>query len=143
MAALEKDPNLNQARFALVPKHISEDLFWRNYFYRIHIIKQAYNILEESSPKGTTNAATEGQSSPEGDKPIPPFTLPAAAASGSSPAPSTSAEVQTGTPVPLATAEPMAQPVLAGNTELPAEKDNETIEFASEYYELDEQGAYS
>ncbi|CAG8656044.1 8424_t:CDS:2 [Funneliformis caledonium] len=40
MAALNADPNLNYRRFELVPAHVQEPTFWRNYFYRISLIKQ-------------------------------------------------------------------------------------------------------
>lgn len=41
MAALREDPRLDQLRFRLVPTQISEERFWRNYFYRIFLLKQA------------------------------------------------------------------------------------------------------
>jgi len=48
--ALQADKNLSNARFYLVPKYIREPKFWRNYFYRVYIIKQAYGL----SKVGTT-----------------------------------------------------------------------------------------
>ncbi|CAB4400259.1 unnamed protein product [Rhizophagus irregularis] len=39
-AALNADPNLNRMRFELVPAHVQEPMFWRNYFYRVSLIKQ-------------------------------------------------------------------------------------------------------
>lgn len=42
--SLKADPNLSNARFYLVPKYIKEKPFWRNYFYRVHIIKEAYGF---------------------------------------------------------------------------------------------------
>ncbi len=56
MATLKEDQNLNTARFVLVPKSISEHEFWRNYFYRIHIIKQAFGLT------GTNNAGQQASS---------------------------------------------------------------------------------
>ncbi|GBN06396.1 Synapse-associated protein 1, partial [Araneus ventricosus] len=41
---LKEDPRLQKMRFELVPKHIKEDCFWKNYFYRISLIKQSFNI---------------------------------------------------------------------------------------------------
>ncbi|CAJ0578137.1 unnamed protein product, partial [Mesorhabditis spiculigera] len=38
---LETDPSLGQIRFKLVPKQITDERFWTNYFYRIHLIRQA------------------------------------------------------------------------------------------------------
>lgn len=40
MATLKVDSRLNQMRFDLVPKIVSEPIFWRNYFYRVSLIKQ-------------------------------------------------------------------------------------------------------
>ncbi|RIA81958.1 hypothetical protein C1645_836138 [Glomus cerebriforme] len=40
MAALNADPNLNRMRFELVPAHVQEPTFWKNYFYRVSLIKQ-------------------------------------------------------------------------------------------------------
>jgi len=41
MATLQEDPNLRIMRFQLVPKQINEERFWRNYFYRVALIKQS------------------------------------------------------------------------------------------------------
>ncbi|XP_060516125.1 synapse-associated protein of 47 kDa isoform X3 [Cylas formicarius] len=41
MAIMEQDPNLEKMRYELVPKIISEEEFWRNYFYRVSLICQA------------------------------------------------------------------------------------------------------
>ncbi|CAG8555738.1 2771_t:CDS:2 [Ambispora leptoticha] len=50
MAVLNADPNLNRMRFELVPSQVQEPTFWRNYFYRISLIKQ--------TALGSTDAAT-------------------------------------------------------------------------------------
>jgi hypothetical protein len=57
MATLKEDQNLNTARFVLVPKSISEHEFWRNYFYRIHVIKLAFGLI------GTPNASQVNKTS--------------------------------------------------------------------------------
>merc|ERR1712136_195392 len=41
LATLEADPTLRAMRFKLVPKRIKEEDFWRNYFYRVSLIKQS------------------------------------------------------------------------------------------------------
>ncbi|KAJ0056341.1 hypothetical protein NL108_006460, partial [Boleophthalmus pectinirostris] len=41
---LEEDQLLNHMRFDLVPKHVKEDVFWRNYFYRVSLIKQSAQL---------------------------------------------------------------------------------------------------
>lgn len=40
-AALKYDPELAKLRFQLVPQHVTEPTFWRNYFYRVTLEKQA------------------------------------------------------------------------------------------------------
>ncbi|XP_040892337.1 synapse-associated protein 1-like isoform X2 [Toxotes jaculatrix] len=41
---LEEDQLLNRMRFDLVPKHVKEEVFWRNYFYRVSLIKQSAQL---------------------------------------------------------------------------------------------------
>ncbi|XP_013191049.2 synapse-associated protein of 47 kDa isoform X2 [Amyelois transitella] len=41
VAIMAEDPNLEKMRFDLVPKIITEENFWRNYFYRLSLICQA------------------------------------------------------------------------------------------------------
>ena len=51
LALLQEDPQLEKMRYELVPKSIKEDEFWRNYFYRVNLIKQSFDLkdLESSS----------------------------------------------------------------------------------------------
>ncbi|KAF1401368.1 Synapse-associated protein 1, partial [Spheniscus magellanicus] len=41
---LQEDELLNRMRFDLVPKHVKEEVFWRNYFYRVSLIKQSAQL---------------------------------------------------------------------------------------------------
>ncbi|XP_029427281.1 synapse-associated protein 1-like isoform X2 [Rhinatrema bivittatum] len=41
---LQEDPALNKMRYELVPKRITEEVFWRNYFYRVSLIKQSAQL---------------------------------------------------------------------------------------------------
>ncbi|XP_065907438.1 synapse-associated protein of 47 kDa-like [Dysidea avara] len=41
MAILAEDPALQKLRFELVPKKLTEEQFWKNYFYRVSLIKQS------------------------------------------------------------------------------------------------------
>ncbi|KAK0173292.1 hypothetical protein PV328_006511 [Microctonus aethiopoides] len=55
-ATLALDPNLETMRFELVPKVISEENFWRNYFYRVSLLRQSHELnamasQAESNPK--------------------------------------------------------------------------------------------
>jgi len=43
---LNSDDGLRKARFYLVPKYIQEPGFWRNYFYRVYVIKQSFGVYK-------------------------------------------------------------------------------------------------
>lgn len=55
MAVLKEDENLNKMRFELVPKKLKEENFWKNYFYRVSLIKQSFNLKRLSSSKTSLN----------------------------------------------------------------------------------------
>lgn len=66
MAILEQDSNLQDMRFQLVPKVTKEVDFWKNYFYRISLIKQSAEPIpdelkedESLSPSITEEFASE------------------------------------------------------------------------------------
>ncbi|OCT92269.1 hypothetical protein XELAEV_18015325mg [Xenopus laevis] len=44
LVMLQEDELLNRMRFDLVPKLVKEDVFWRNYFYRVSLIKQSAQL---------------------------------------------------------------------------------------------------
>lgn len=44
LVMLEEDQLLSKMRFALVPKLVKEEVFWRNYFYRVSLIKQSAQL---------------------------------------------------------------------------------------------------
>lgn len=52
LALLKEDPKLSEMRYELVPKVVKEDEFWKNYFYRVNLIKQSFDLkdLEDQSP---------------------------------------------------------------------------------------------
>jgi len=58
MAALKGDPQLQKIRFYLVPQFIKEPIFWRNYFYRVSIIKEAHGLLNNKTINSNTNSNT-------------------------------------------------------------------------------------
>ncbi|KAF9141790.1 Synapse-associated protein 1 [Mortierella sp. GBA39] len=62
MATLKEDPNLNKMRFYLVPKEIEELVFWRNYFYRVTLLKQVALSTAglDSFSEGISDSASEG-----------------------------------------------------------------------------------
>lgn len=57
-ATLAADPNLEKMRFELVPKTIDEETFWRNYFYRVGLIRQSTELssLEREGVEGSAKA---------------------------------------------------------------------------------------
>lgn len=63
LALLKEDPKLSEMRYELVPKIVKEDEFWKNYFYRVNLIKQSFDLkdLEDQSP------AHKGKSSDNND----------------------------------------------------------------------------
>lgn len=44
LVMLQEDELLSRMRFALVPKLVKEEVFWRNYFYRVSLIKQSAQL---------------------------------------------------------------------------------------------------
>ncbi|KAK2835910.1 hypothetical protein Q5P01_016394 [Channa striata] len=44
MVMLEEDELLRKMRFHLVPKQVKEEVFWKNYFYRMSLIKQSAQL---------------------------------------------------------------------------------------------------
>ncbi|XP_026738658.1 synapse-associated protein of 47 kDa isoform X2 [Trichoplusia ni] len=64
VAIMGEDPNLEKMRFDLVPKVITEENFWRNYFYRMSLICQAN---EADAAAGRQSSADDSQDD-ENDK---------------------------------------------------------------------------
>ncbi|CAJ1048463.1 synapse-associated protein 1 [Xyrichtys novacula] len=63
---LEEDQLLNRMRFDLVPKHVKEDVFWRNYFYRVSLIKQSAQLTALAAQQQQKDGEERGASvSPE------------------------------------------------------------------------------
>lgn len=63
LATLQEDKNLSKMRFQLVPKKIKEDRFWRNYFYRVSLIKQSTQLTSLAATGGSGSNTSDGQSS--------------------------------------------------------------------------------
>ena len=42
---------MREARSALVPNEIDEESFWRNYFFRVNLLKRAFNVSEKPQLK--------------------------------------------------------------------------------------------
>ncbi|XP_061176603.1 synapse-associated protein 1-like isoform X2 [Saccostrea echinata] len=63
MATLQEDENLNKMRFELVPKQIKEEAFWRNYFYRVSLIKQSTQLTSLAQETGSTGESKSSDGS--------------------------------------------------------------------------------
>ncbi|XP_064413334.1 synapse-associated protein 1 isoform X2 [Latimeria chalumnae] len=55
LVMLQEDELLNRMRFDLVPKHVKEEVFWRNYFYRVSLIKQSAQLTALAAQQQTTD----------------------------------------------------------------------------------------
>uniref|UniRef100_A0A6B2EH72 Putative synapse-associated protein n=1 Tax=Phlebotomus kandelakii TaxID=1109342 RepID=A0A6B2EH72_9DIPT len=58
-AIMAEDPALEKMRFDLVPKIITEENFWRNYFYRVSLICQAAELGTLGTDSAGGQASTE------------------------------------------------------------------------------------
>ncbi|CAF1544892.1 unnamed protein product, partial [Didymodactylos carnosus] len=63
LATLDEDVNLKKMRFDLVPKQINEETFWRNYFYRVSLIKQSAQLSALAHETTSNNSSTNSRSS--------------------------------------------------------------------------------
>ncbi|XP_004597544.2 synapse-associated protein 1 [Ochotona princeps] len=69
LVMLQEDELLSKMRFALVPKLLKEEVFWRNYFYRVSLIKQSAQLTALAAQQQAV--AKEGKSgSPGADLPL-------------------------------------------------------------------------
>nr|XP_046191779.1 synapse-associated protein 1-like [Oncorhynchus gorbuscha]XP_046194429.1 synapse-associated protein 1-like [Oncorhynchus gorbuscha] len=67
MVMLQEDELLNRMRFDLVPKQVKEDVFWRNYFYRVSLIKQSAQLTALAAQQQAVDHREEQKTiSPEG-----------------------------------------------------------------------------
>ncbi|MBN3303054.1 SYAP1 protein, partial [Amia calva] len=63
LVMLQEDELLNRMRFDLVPKHVKEDMFWRNYFYRVSLIKQSAQLTALAAQQQAAEKKEEGKNS--------------------------------------------------------------------------------
>ncbi|KAL4719750.1 hypothetical protein ACJJTC_013310 [Scirpophaga incertulas] len=62
VAIMAEDPNLEKMRFDLVPKVITEENFWRNYFYRLSLICQANEADAAAARQQSTDDSQDDKS---------------------------------------------------------------------------------
>lgn len=53
------DPRLQRLRFNLVPAKTTDTLFWRNYFYRVHLLQQQARIVSQVESLNAQPRTTE------------------------------------------------------------------------------------
>ena len=58
MATLQEDDRLREMRFQLVPKQVTEEHFWRNYFYRVSLIRQSSELSAMAGEPGPRGGGT-------------------------------------------------------------------------------------
>jgi len=64
---LKEDPRLEKIRYELVPKQIKEAEFWRNYFYRVGVLQQSYELDMATVKKETKKAVSAKVVEEEGE----------------------------------------------------------------------------
>lgn len=66
---IEVDPNLSKMRFELVPKKLTEEIFWRNYFYRVSLVTQSSTLKQLSKSQENLNQVASVEASQTKDLP--------------------------------------------------------------------------
>ncbi|NWH84818.1 SYAP1 protein, partial [Aegithalos caudatus] len=61
LVMLQEDELLNRMRFDLVPKHVKEEVFWRNYFYRVSLIKQSAQLTALAAQQAAGKEESKGR----------------------------------------------------------------------------------
>lgn len=124
MINTQADPNLANARFYLVPKFIREPKFWRNYFYRVYIIKEAYGLNKKvptSPPSPPHHQQQSFSTQPSNTPPVSP--------SSEQPSPTSSSELQHKDTDPIIVQskddEFVSDHLVGGNTPLESEWEDE------------------
>ncbi|XP_060890774.1 synapse-associated protein 1-like [Labrus mixtus] len=59
MVMLEEDELLRKMRFHLVPKQVKEEAFWKNYFYRVSLIKQSAQLTALAAQQAAEQRGVE------------------------------------------------------------------------------------
>ncbi|XP_068176514.1 synapse-associated protein 1-like isoform X2 [Antennarius striatus] len=66
---LGEDQLLPRMRFDLVPRHVQEEVFWRNYFYRVSLVQQASLTALTSHQEGQRDASHDHLLGADGVRP--------------------------------------------------------------------------
>ncbi|XP_059140642.1 synapse-associated protein 1-like isoform X2 [Physella acuta] len=68
LATLQEDPNLQKMRFDLVPKQVNEETFWRNYFYRVSLIRQSSQLASSLAQQSGKSSSSSSRRSSTGSE---------------------------------------------------------------------------
>ncbi|XP_012944112.1 synapse-associated protein 1 [Aplysia californica] len=68
LATLQEDKNLQKMRFDLVPKVVNEETFWRNYFYRVSLIRQSSQLASSLAQKSGKSSSSSSRRSSTGSE---------------------------------------------------------------------------
>jgi hypothetical protein len=68
LATLQEDPNLQKMRFDLVPKLVNEETFWRNYFYRVSLIRQSSQLTSSLAQQSGRSSSSSSRRSSTGSE---------------------------------------------------------------------------
>ncbi|XP_069896907.1 synapse-associated protein 1 isoform X2 [Dipodomys merriami] len=66
LVMLQEDELLSKMRFDLVPKLVKEEVFWRNYFYRVSLIKQSAQLTALAAQQQASGKEEKGNGSEDG-----------------------------------------------------------------------------
>ncbi len=66
LSLLQEDPRLQEMRYELVPKKVKEEEFWRNYFYRVSLIKQSFELKDLERGEIENNSSKEEKKQKQG-----------------------------------------------------------------------------
>ncbi|XP_004866182.1 synapse-associated protein 1 isoform X2 [Heterocephalus glaber] len=70
LVMLREDELLSKMRFALVPKLVKEEVFWRNYFYRVSLIKQSAQLTALAAQQASVSVKEEKSGPVGADSPL-------------------------------------------------------------------------
>ncbi|CEF68694.1 Synapse-associated protein 1 [Strongyloides ratti] len=65
---IEKDPHLRKMRMSLVPKEINEEKFWKNYAYKVYIVRKI--LMEETNSSNKTQNSVDETTDDDWEKEI-------------------------------------------------------------------------
>lgn len=71
-SVLQEDKNLQKMRTKLVPKQLTEEKFWTNYFYRVSLVQSSFDVSAMASEEVGDAASADPNVEPQGLNAPPP-----------------------------------------------------------------------